>query len=469
MFINSVKITNFRLFKNTFELLPGVINVPDNTNEGSGLTVFVGENGTGKTSILDALTIPFLDYKSDSVCLDDFNKFTNEVEINISTKKMFTVKKCIKGNFEADGFLYKAKLRSRGSPHFLVGTIVSDSYFLPNSLTFDPTKNDFRKSVNNPFSGPRFNENSFLFIDKNRYRQLGKGVFSDSRFDKLLDDFNFQYQNKNSPKYPNLNRKLLKRMGNIGNPGVTEAFNKFKELTGKLPQFYLIDNYLPFKNSEIGYVEKNNHELSIEKMGSGYPMVLAIMMQYYITKQSEKDLIIFIDEPELHLHPRLQKQLVNLILDYSKTTQIVLSTHSPEFLKDLRLNKFFKINVLKKITNNIKINPIEKYVLPSPSIAETNYVAFNVDSMEYYNELYGHLMEITNSDNIPSLDRKIRKGQTLVNWERGDGQSQELTIHSCIRNKFHHPENTLNDDKFSLFKELHNSTKFLRNRILRLK
>ena len=39
-----------------------------------------------------------------------------------------------------------------------------------------------------------------------------------------------------------------------------------------------------------------------------------------------------IDEPELSVHPALQKRLMALFLEYSKTHQIIVCTHSPYFV-----------------------------------------------------------------------------------------------------------------------------------------
>ncbi len=79
MFLKKITIQNFRLFKseNVFEF--GDLNVPD-TNEGSGLTLFVGENGCGKTSLLNAFALALLSYKADGFSLNDFfdpNEKTN--------------------------------------------------------------------------------------------------------------------------------------------------------------------------------------------------------------------------------------------------------------------------------------------------------------------------------------------------------------------------------------------------------
>lgn len=55
MFISKLSIKNFRLFDDTKEHEIKDFNIPNGKDDGSGLTVFVGENGCGKTTILDAI------------------------------------------------------------------------------------------------------------------------------------------------------------------------------------------------------------------------------------------------------------------------------------------------------------------------------------------------------------------------------------------------------------------------------
>ena len=49
MFIKKIEISNFRKFEKNFVV--DNINIPDKENEGSGITVLLGENGCGKTMI----------------------------------------------------------------------------------------------------------------------------------------------------------------------------------------------------------------------------------------------------------------------------------------------------------------------------------------------------------------------------------------------------------------------------------
>jgi len=71
MFIKKITIQNFRLFKDDEVFEIDNLNIPDNT-EGSGLNLFVGENGCGKTSLLDAFALPLLSYKAEGFSSNDF-------------------------------------------------------------------------------------------------------------------------------------------------------------------------------------------------------------------------------------------------------------------------------------------------------------------------------------------------------------------------------------------------------------
>jgi hypothetical protein len=68
---------------------------------------------------------------------------------------------------------------------------------------------------------------------------------------------------------------------------------------------------------------------SSDGLGEGIVSLLFIIDALYDSASSE---IIVIDEPELSLHPSLQRRLASLHADYSKDRQIIYATHSPYFV-----------------------------------------------------------------------------------------------------------------------------------------
>jgi predicted ATP-binding protein involved in virulence len=454
MFIKNVSIKNFRIFKDGFSFPAGTIGIPDGSTEGSGLTILVGENGVGKTSILEAMALPLISYRTDSLELNDFCNIGNNVEIEIEADANFSVKRTIRGNFEAKGFKFTAKLREQNSSKFIVGTAVNDTLFVPaDGVSIDAGSPDLRTAVGNPFVGARFNDNEYLYIDKTRTKNLESGMFSASRFDRILDNFNFQYlqTNNNEPLAVHQTISDLIDADSISNELLSEAFADFKEKTGYDVSLNFLDDALPFKKAFLGFTDLERKQIPISKLGSGYQMFLSLICQQKLSLQSGKKLILLIDEIELHLHPKLQKELVNILLEFSKTSQIILTTHSPELLKDLQKNKQHKINVLVRNDDGITVNPIQEYVLSMPTISETNFVAFNLASMEYFIELYNRFGELNNVSSVAAIDRFLAAdGTPTLTWERDDAPNQNLTMISCVRNKFHHPINTQNDTRLDM-------------------
>lgn len=473
MFIKSATFKNYRAFGQEFKLKSTNLAIPDGTTAGSGLTVLVGENGVGKSSILDGIAFPLISYKADAVELHDFTDIRKPLEIVLSASEPFTVKKSMSGDFTATGFKFVSKAREQNSSRYLVGTTVSDTYFMATgSAAPKEGSPDLRTAVDNPFAGPRFSDNDYVFIDKNRIKTLETGTYSTTRFDRVLENLNFLYlkANNNEPL------ELHSAVNNIINTGdgddianelLEQAFKYFEDITGYKVRLNFIDDTLPFKKAFLGYTDFDHAQLPIEKIGSGYQMFLALICQHKLSLQSGKKLIMLIDEVELNLHPRLQRKLVDLLLEITKDSQVIVTSHSPELLKDLQKNRKHITNAIVRDEEGITINPINKFVLPLPTVSETNYVAFGLASMEYFIELYNQFAENSGTETIADTDRALAVPDTeKVDWKHPDGHIQRLSVYSCIRNKFHHPNNKQNDGKFGMgYENISSAIEFLRQKI----
>jgi len=82
-----------------------------------------------------------------------------------------------------------------------------------------------------------------------------------------------------------------------------------------------------------------NSKMSVSQthVGLGYPVILPFIVQCIVAKNK----IIVIEEPEVHLHPKLEADIVDLIAESSikRRNQFLIETHSEDFL----------LRVLKKI------------------------------------------------------------------------------------------------------------------------
>jgi predicted ATP-dependent endonuclease of OLD family len=86
---------------------------------------------------------------------------------------------------------------------------------------------------------------------------------------------------------------------------------------------------------------KNQYDVRLKKQGSSFLVSAAssgerelLTYLFAIFALNVRDALIIVDEPELHLHPRWQKTLLQLFIRLSESTgnQFLLATHSPTFV-----------------------------------------------------------------------------------------------------------------------------------------
>ncbi len=444
MFVKKIKIKNFRLFGNERQFEVDDFNVPNDKDNGSGLTVFVGENACGKSSLLDAIALPLLSYKADGFSLDDLNDPNYSSFIEVIANAGFKVDGTMpNSSFNAKGFSFEGKIRLRGSKAYLSSLVVSDQKYIKADGENKPldTSPDLRVNVNNPFKGARFNENDILFLDRNRTFQTRSGTYNLTRFDRLMEDFNYQYIKAQKDNSDDINAHLDEIKKHVNNKFLENAIAKFKEISGSKITLSFIDNWKPFERCFFAEKKDLQHQISIAKLGSGYEMIFALLYSFFLSQQGNKQLIILIDEPELHLHPSLQENFVQVLLEFAKSAQVILTTHSPLLVKHLYSNDYIKAKIIVRDDNGLQVIPIEEKLLPYISANEINFLAFGLATEEHHNELYEELKYLKGDKYIKDFDRdffQVEKQQGKCHpWK---GNPNEVSIHTFIRNQIHHPK-----------------------------
>lgn len=404
MFIKNITIKNFRIFRK-FKM---DINVPDQKNEGSGLTLLVGENGTGKSSLLEALSLPVVPSDGWIVKKEDFDNSDSakEIKINVRMSEKFVVeypnplsskeKLC----FEADGFCFRTR---QG-----LSEIEGKREFLKiagrKRVGFDAKTRD-----------AKFGNNVVLFFRRGRlFKSLsGKGDEGSQNFS--IRNFNYQYLDTIGVGdifslingYSDSGFGTSNTSTNNAFQAACRRFEKFRRLyesdeqEDTLPKHW---NYYPdrlMRGIEVARTllgAEGDSPLPFSRIGSGYGGLFPFLYFYFLAEQSERKLVILIDEPETHLHPRIQQGFVDFLFEESKSVQIVLATHSPLLVrqilqkeKPMKQEGATRIKVLKSDGVKTPKMEMEKQVLPYVSANEVNYIAFNLVTEEYHNELYERL------------------------------------------------------------------------------
>jgi len=104
-----------------------------------------------------------------------------------------------------------------------------------------------------------------------------------------------------------------------------------KEIIDPVPEWSIdrSDNgqyFLRYRWPGIGGAEESH---SSEGLGDGLTSLLSIIDALY---DSEPGMMVVVDEPELSLHPEYQRKLMRLLVKLSADRQIVCATHSPYFI-----------------------------------------------------------------------------------------------------------------------------------------
>lgn len=135
-------------------------------------------------------------------------------------------------------------------------------------------------------------------------------------------------------------------------------------------------------------------------------MIVSLLFLETMAQIAKEELFILIDEPELHLHPSLQENFIEHLLKISTDNKILISTHSPLFVKQsLQQNPSINVNILKKESGKTITTKPEQNVLNYISANEVNFVAFNLATEEYHNELYEELKNLNGVNlNIQPFD-----------------------------------------------------------------
>lgn len=195
-----------------------------------------------------------------------------------------------------------------------------------------------------------------------------------------------------------------------------------------------------------------DQDIPINKRGSGVKRL--ILLNFFRAEAEKKmegregqSIIYAIEEPETSQHISNQILIINALKSLSQRDgiQVVLTTHSPHVVKCLN---FKNIRIVKKSGKERAIQNAEKSVIGYPSLNEINFLAYSYASEEYHNELYGELQKATNLPTIAQLEKELinkwKCPQDKQWFNSKSNTTENLTIHSYIRNYIHHPENDRN-------------------------
>lgn len=483
MKIRQVKLENFRAYKD--EVSISVNN----------LTVFVGKNDVGKSTVLEALDIFFNEGKGIikideddvnkkaleegnreikiTVVFDDlpatltidatnFTNLSNEFLLN-RDGQLEIIKKYLNGGKE------KVFIKANHPTNPKCSDLLSKKNAeLKKILTGeincnDKTKNaEIRKAIWNYYQDSLDLKEVELDVTKedtkNIWDQLKNymPLFVLFQSDRKNSDGDGEIQNPMKLAVQEIlkDEKLAKTLNQVANEvekKLREVSNKTLEklkemnpeiansLTPVIPTAESLKWVDVFKSVSI----TGDEDIPINKRGSGVKRL--ILLNFFRAEAERRmeeanvpNIIYAIEEPETSQHQNHQRKLIEAFINLSKTnnTQILLTTHSPSIVK---LLDFKHIKLVQD--SDIRIKDVRKADLPYPSLNEVNYLAFNESDEEYHNELYGFI----EGEGFFNEYKLGKKTSIYKREKQKDIVEEQKILSEYIRHQIHHPENKHNE------------------------
>ena len=404
------------------------------TNKPYSTVVLAGENGTGKTTILETLNT-FLSIGS-------FEPF-DAIEYEVEEKRYILTPATIPGSNKT--FFTRYDVENDSSEN-----INTDKVHRPNSIQSDDKD---PRSYGSVFSRPRADYKTNK-IESVKTNELDKNKYDSDNDDNFtsLKQLIVDVQNQDNEQYRDINDKRNQQGQLPMSTADFEPISKIYRFKSAFNGFFETIKYKKVGNAsgeKVVIFEKNGIEIPLDVLSTGEKQI--VFRGAYLLRNINvlKNSTIMIDEPELSMHPLWQKKILqyykNLFTDGNshQTAQLFFASHSEAVISEALQNiDNTKVIVLKRDGNGqVSANCIgTPAVLPYTMAAEVNYQAFELVSTDYHNALYGYIEAEGWKNNFdaqyPTVSYNRERNGTVI--------TQRITLTEKIRHIIHHPENRNN-------------------------
>jgi predicted ATP-binding protein involved in virulence len=386
-------------------------------------TVFIGINGVGKSSILDCLAILLSRFSSaiqhstasgrlftEEDIKNDKNETHNEIITDFESQKFtWSLTKVKKGRMkDTSTNLSEINKIAENIKHKLSSSL-SEEYNLPVIIYYSTN----RAVLDIPLKIRK--QHSFEQIDT--YENALSGTGSEFRiffeWFRKQEDLENELRLENNPDYRDKQLEAVRQA-----------------ISSLIPNF----TKLRVRRSPLRMtLQKDDEELIVNQLSDGEKCLLAMVgdlaRRLAIANPGLKNPlygfgVVLIDEIELHLHPKWQREIIPALTRTFPHCQFIVTTHSPQVVGEIKPQGIY---ILEKTENGIIVQrPQSSYGRDSNQILEDL-----MDVPERKQEIKNRLLELfrlIDDGNIPNARKLKQSLEQDIGYDEPEFASADVLI-----------------------------------------
>lgn len=433
----------------------------------SNINTFIGENGAGKTNLIDAVNYFYAnlteDHTSDS-CFNTNNKFSNEIRI-ILTYDLREIRSIAKAQLRSEISLQSERDNRHLNHKSFYGRIVALADECNNRI-----KLELRQVKGRMIQWNYNYEDRFLIKSLFPVFHLDTRGMDTEKWDDIWNIIGEFSKVSNAERYL-IHGKVISLLDTEG-----ESFSSsIHEVKSIMTRAHVnVQSYSPREYAETlsklffsgELIKQNQKNLRYYSKGTNSAHYLCFFIQLInsISLKKLKSPIILLDEPEIGLHTKYIDEIAEFITDQNSRTRFIISTHSPRFVRDIIANVcdsfLFSVKLSRKESRFVKMRTRYQCKPNLVSRISDAHIATFFSSAIIVVEGESEL-ELLSNTYIRDLFPVLKKTEVITGMSNGPIQSVVNPDHNkiqvpCIRivdmDKF--LEHNIETNKFRLKTEL---------------